>query len=64
LIRDLTGVLAKYRTTTVYVTHDLIEALDIGQRIFKLEHGKLIELSIPERKTMLEQYLESRIKGK
>ena len=62
ILRQLEGVLEEYRTTTIYVTHDIIEALDIGDRIFKLENYGLTELSITDRKTMLKDYIESRVK--
>jgi NitT/TauT family transport system ATP-binding protein len=63
LMRQLKQVLANYRTTTVYVTHDLVQALSIGQRIYKLSSAGLQEVPMTDRKKVLEDDLEQRLKG-
>lgn len=63
LMRQLKQVLANYSTTTVYVTHDLVQALSIGQRIFRLSGEGLVELPITDRKKILQEDLEQRLKG-
>ena len=35
------------RTTTIYVTHDQVEAMGLGDRIAVLEHGKLRQVGTP-----------------
>ena len=63
LMRQLKQVLANYRTTTVYVTHDMVQALSIGQRIFRLSATGLLELPVTDRRKILEDDLEQRLKG-
>ena len=63
LMRQLKQVLANYRTTTVYVTHDMVQALSIGQRIFRLSSAGLLELPVTDRRKILEDDLEQRLKG-
>jgi len=36
------------KTTTVYVTHDYIEALSLGDRIMIMNEGKLLQIGTPE----------------
>jgi multiple sugar transport system ATP-binding protein len=38
---------ARLRTTTVYVTHDQVEALSMGDRIGVLHQGRLVQLGTP-----------------
>jgi NitT/TauT family transport system ATP-binding protein len=63
LMRQLKQVLANYRTTTVYVTHDMVQALSIGQRIYKLSSAGLLEVPMIDRKKILQDDLEQRLKG-
>jgi ABC-type nitrate/sulfonate/bicarbonate transport system ATPase subunit len=63
LLRDLKGVLADYRSTTVYVTHEYVEALTIADRIFHLERQTLKETIVTDRKAMLRDYLTQRYEG-
>ena len=35
------------RLTTVFVTHDMVEALMLGDRIAVLNHGRLIQVGTP-----------------
>jgi multiple sugar transport system ATP-binding protein len=37
----------KVRTTTIYVTHDQIEAMGMGDRIAVIDHGKLRQIGTP-----------------
>lgn len=37
------------RSTTVYVTHDQVEALSLGDRIAVMKDGKIVQLDIPDR---------------
>jgi NitT/TauT family transport system ATP-binding protein len=62
LLRDLKQVLADYRTTTVYVTHDLVEALSIAQRIFRLGSEGLTEMKTDDRREILQGYMEERLR--
>jgi ABC-type sugar transport system ATPase subunit len=36
------------RTTTVYVTHDQVEAMTMGDRIAVMNHGRLVQVGTPE----------------
>jgi NitT/TauT family transport system ATP-binding protein len=62
LLRDLKQVLTEYKTTTVYVTHDLVEALSIAQRIFRFGTEGLTEMRIEDRRKKLQDYLEGRLR--
>jgi multiple sugar transport system ATP-binding protein len=44
----ITQLQRELRTTTVYVTHDQVEALTIGQRVALLRGGKLQQLDSPQ----------------
>lgn len=48
LQREFLSVQQKLRKTVLFVTHDLHEALLLGNRIALLEEGKLVSLSSPE----------------
>jgi multiple sugar transport system ATP-binding protein len=37
----------KVRTTTIYVTHDQVEAMGMGDRIAVIDHGKLRQIGTP-----------------
>jgi NitT/TauT family transport system ATP-binding protein len=63
LLRQLKQVLVNYRTTTVYVSHDIVGALSIAQRLFVLSDEGLKELIVTDRHQMLEDNLETRLKG-
>jgi ABC-type nitrate/sulfonate/bicarbonate transport system ATPase subunit len=62
LIKELSGVLREYRTTTVYVTHDRLEAISLADRIFLLERGKLKITPVMDRKGMARDYLNDKLK--
>ena len=37
----------EYKRTTLYVTHDQIEAMTLGQRLCVMNHGKIVQLGTP-----------------
>jgi sn-glycerol 3-phosphate transport system ATP-binding protein len=45
---DLKKLHQRFSTTTVYVTHDQIEALTLGDRIAVMAGGRLLQLGAPE----------------
>ena len=46
---ELAGLHARLETTTVYVTHDQVEALTLGQRVAVLRDGRLQQVDTPQR---------------
>ncbi|MFT4037027.1 MAG: ABC transporter ATP-binding protein [Thermomicrobiales bacterium] len=44
---ELQGFQKRIGTTTIYVTHDQVEAMGMGDRIAVLDHGKLRQLGTP-----------------
>jgi ABC-type nitrate/sulfonate/bicarbonate transport system ATPase subunit len=57
------NVLIEYNATVVYVTHDLMEALLVADRLFELHKEGLREVIIGNREAMLQAYYEARIKA-
>lgn len=45
---ELTRLHQRYRVTTVYVTHDQVEAMTLGDRIAVLDLGRLQQVGTPE----------------
>jgi multiple sugar transport system ATP-binding protein len=45
---ELKRLLQKVETTTVYVTHDQIEALSMGDRIAVMEIGEIVQVDVPK----------------
>ncbi len=45
---ELKRLLLKVETTTVYVTHDQIEALSMGDRIAVMETGQIVQVDVPK----------------
>jgi multiple sugar transport system ATP-binding protein len=45
---ELTRLHQRYQTTTLYVTHDQVEAMTLGQRIAVLDRGRLQQVGTPE----------------
>jgi tungstate transport system ATP-binding protein len=48
LIQDLEQVLARTRTTTVFATHDRLEALRLSDRIAVMDRGRILQIGPPE----------------
>ena len=44
---EITGLQRRLRTTTVYVTHDQVEAMTMGHRIAVLDYGDLQQVGTP-----------------
>jgi multiple sugar transport system ATP-binding protein len=44
---ELKGVLQESRTTTVYVTHDQVEAMSLGDRIAVMDQGRIVQAATP-----------------
>ena len=44
---ELKGVLAESRTTTVYVTHDQVEAMSLADRISVMNGGRIVQSASP-----------------
>lgn len=45
---ELSELLGRLATTTVYVTHDQAEAMTLGQRVAVLNHGRLQQVATPQ----------------
>jgi ABC-type sugar transport system ATPase subunit len=63
LLRQTRKILENYRTTTIYVTHDLVEALSIAERIFRIGFEGFEEIPVVNRQKLLDQHLKDRLKG-
>lgn len=46
---ELKALLRRLEATTIYVTHDQIEALSMGDRIAVMRSGKIIQIDVPTR---------------
>lgn len=44
---ELKGVLSQSRTTTVYVTHDQVEAMSLGDRIAVMDNRRIVQAASP-----------------
>ncbi len=44
---ELKGVLQESRTTTIYVTHDQVEAMSLGDRIAVMHRGRIVQAASP-----------------
>lgn len=44
---ELKGVLANSKTTTIYVTHDQVEAMSLADRISVMHEGRIVQCSDP-----------------
>jgi multiple sugar transport system ATP-binding protein len=44
---QLKQLVAELKTTTIYVTHDQVEALSLGDRIAVMNHGRIIQCDTP-----------------
>ena len=47
LIEDLERILEKTRTTTIFATHDRLEALRLSDRIAVMNQGKIVQIGSP-----------------
>ncbi len=63
LVRELRSVLREYRSTTIYVTHDLVEALSIADRMFRLGPEGLREVDITDRAALLHEHCNNVLKN-
>lgn len=45
--REITALQKRLRTTTIYVTHDQVEAMTMGDRLAVLNHGELQQAGTP-----------------
>lgn len=48
LIEDLEGILRQTETTTIFATHDRLEALQLSDRIAVMDRGKILQIGSPE----------------
>lgn len=46
--REITALQKRLRTTTLYVTHDQVEAMTMGDRLAVLNHGQLQQAGTPK----------------
>jgi multiple sugar transport system ATP-binding protein len=46
---SLTQLHRRLGVTTVYVTHDQVEAMTLGQRVAVMRHGKIVQVDAPSR---------------
>jgi multiple sugar transport system ATP-binding protein len=44
---ELKGLLHESRTTTIYVTHDQVEAMSLGDRIAVMHQGRIVQAATP-----------------
>lgn len=56
-------VLAEHHATVVYVTHDIMEALRLADRLFELREDGFKEIPIEDRQAMLRDYYAARLKA-
>jgi ABC-type nitrate/sulfonate/bicarbonate transport system ATPase subunit len=62
LLLMLQKVLADYHSTVIYVTHDMMEALRLADRLFTLGRG-FREIEIKDRQMLLQEYYSTRLKA-
>jgi len=63
LLDILEKVLQAYQTTVIYVTHDLLEAVRLCDRIFNLDGGRITEIPLADRETVVTNYCHERLKN-
>jgi len=54
-------VVAEYKTTVVYVTHDFMEGVRMADRLFVLDEEELLEVPIIHRQELLQEYCNGRL---
>jgi ABC-type sulfate/molybdate transport systems ATPase subunit len=58
LLSMMEGLIKEYQPTVIHVTHDLIEALRLAERVFRLSNGALLdELDVEEWDAILREYV-------
>jgi NitT/TauT family transport system ATP-binding protein len=58
LLEMMEGLIADYRPMVVYVTHDLLEALRLADRIFKISPDSVMEeLNLDDRESIIREYV-------
>jgi ABC-type nitrate/sulfonate/bicarbonate transport system ATPase subunit len=62
LLRETKQILSESKVTAVYVTHRRLEVLRIADRIFQISGCSMQESTVADRKAMLRDYLENRMK--
>ncbi|MCL0080433.1 ATP-binding cassette domain-containing protein [Dehalococcoidia bacterium] len=63
LLAMLEDTLQEYRTTVVHVTHDLLEAVRLADRLFEvLPGGVMQELELNEREAIVRDFVSGRLK--
>jgi NitT/TauT family transport system ATP-binding protein len=63
LVNDLKQVLAGYRATTVYVTHQFPEAVALAQKVYELLPSGLREMEITDPNTAVKEYFARRARN-
>jgi multiple sugar transport system ATP-binding protein len=46
---EIVRIQAELGTTTIYVTHDQVEAMTMGQRVAVMDHGEMLQCDTPQR---------------
>jgi len=63
LLTMLEEMLTEYQTTVVHVTHDLLEAMRLADRFFKIHPGGIMkELGLNEREAIVQNFVSGRLK--
>jgi len=58
LLSMMEGLLKQYHPTVVYVTHDLVEALRLAERVFRMiNESQMDELDLEDREALLHDYV-------
>ena len=64
LLTMVEEMIQEYQTTVVYVTHDLLEAVRISHRLFRLIPGGIMqEIDFDEREAIIKSFISGRIKN-
>ena len=45
---QLSSLHVRLGTTTIYVTHDQVEAMTLGQRVAVMRDGKILQIDTPQ----------------
>jgi NitT/TauT family transport system ATP-binding protein len=63
LLLMIQKVLAEYKATVLYVTHDVMEALRLADRLLNLENHELTETPVVNRQELLQTYCNARLEA-